>query len=156
MIWRCLSRDKTWKGGRIMSSALKTGFESFENVMPLLLDYVAEKGVVGSDGCGVCQSNKVQKTWIPLYSNHSKNEWVKYCNWRSNKDFQGGDQPTEFSFRRFRDWIKWKDGMTYKQLYDALTDFLLLDDFIKSYTNRQPTDVISTCLQELHLSKYPY
>ena len=149
MIFRCVSKDKTMKGGRIMTSKYCEGFESLDNVGPVLLEYVDEDWVLCSDGCGVCKSDKVQEYWIPLFSNHSKNAWLKYTNWRTNKDFQGGDQITESTFRRFREWIRWKQGMTYEHLLAALPQFLMEDDFIKTHTTGKPAEMISTCLQEL-------
>ena len=151
MVFRCTSKDKTLKGGRLITSRYKKGAESLENCAPIFYKYVQMQGIIGSDGCGVCKSNFVQENWVPMFSNHSKNKWVKYSNWRTNKDCQGGDEATENTFIRFRKWISDKKGMSHSYVQEQLPSFLFEDDFYSRHTNGKANDVITTVLQQLSI-----
>lgn len=149
MIFRLLSRDKTLKNKRIMTTTVKYGAESLENCYDVFIDLVEVNDVMGSDGVGICRSNAVQANWIAMFANHSKSEWIKYTDVRCNKDISGGDQPTEQTFTRFRTWIRWKKGITMKPMANLLKGFLIEDDYIMRYTDGSAVDIICTCLRQL-------
>ena len=142
MIYTLISRDFTVYGGRIQRSWFLVGNESVQDVGPILLKNVLKKGMIASDGCGVLKSTLITNYFNVLYGNHKKKKWVKASNMRIGKDYYGSDEIAEHSFKNWRKWIGFKNGVPTETLPKWLKMFLIESDFRRSQSNNTAYDVI--------------